>query len=270
MGEFTGVCLAFPTVLWGGALVVVVGFWSLVLVGAADAHGAGHHGAGGHGVHHGGGAHHGVHPVGAHHGAAAHHGAGAHHGSVSAHAPHTAPHAAATHGSGRPVGETGLLAGAGLGGVPVTVVLSLLVALAWFLSLAASAALDGAGAHGPLRAVLSCAVLAGSLVGSWTLTWVLVRPLRRLFPYEVPPSREDFVGRIGVIRTGTVTPRFGQAEVAAPDGSTAVVQVRQTGEDAFAAGGTALLYSYDPEGEFFWVAPFEDPAAGPPGGPAIT
>lgn len=205
---------------------------------------------------------------------------GAHHGAAAAPtAPHAAPHSAADqiahgsapgtrHGSGRAAGGTGLPAAAGLGGVPVTVVLSLLVALGWFLSLAASAALDGAGVHGRPRAVLSCAVLAGSLVGAWLLTWVLVRPLRRLFPYEVPPSREDLVGRIGVIRTGSVTPRFGQAEVSAPDGSTAVVQVRQTGEDTFTAGGTALLYGYDPEGEFFWATPFEDPAAGPPGGPA--
>lgn len=212
MGDFTGVCLGFPTVLFTGALVVVAGFWVLVLVGGADAHGPGHHG-------HGGGSH----------------------------------------------GETGLLAGAGLGGAPATVVCSLLIALAWFLSLAGSSALDGTGPHGPARTALSFAVLAAALVGCWLLTWLLVRPLRRLFPYELPPSREDFVGRLCVIRTGAVTGRFGRAEVVAPDGSTAVVQVRQTGEETFASGGTALLYAYEPKGEFFWVASFEDPAAGPPG-----
>lgn len=288
MGEFTGVCLGFPTVLFGGALVVVVGFWALVLVGGADAHGPGHHGAGG-GAHHGG---HGGHVgQGAHHGGHAAHG----HGHVSAHVHEAHGHAGAhapsrhsgaghrdadgtdgsdgsdgRHDAGQRPAESGLLAAAGLDGVPVTVVLSLLIALAWFLSLAGSAALDGAGAHGPVRVVLSFALLAAALVGSWLLTWVFVRPLRRLFPYEVAPSREDFVGRIGVVRTGAVTARFGQAEVAAPDGSTAVVQVRQTGEDIFAAGGTALLYAYDPEGEFFWVAPFDDPAAAPPGGHGVV
>lgn len=222
MGEFTDVVLGFPTVLFGGALVVVVGFWGLVLVGGADAHGPGHH----------------DHMSSDHQGGPDGHADGEH-------------------------GETGLPAGAGLGGVPVTVVLSLLIALAWFLSLAGSAAVDGRGVHGPVRAALSCAVLIGALIGSWALTWLLVRPLRRLFPAEPAPSREDFVGLLCVIRTGRVTDRFGQAEVAAADGSTAIVQVRQNGEDTFTSGSTGLLYGYEPEGEFFWVAPFDDPAADP-------
>jgi hypothetical protein len=142
--------------------------------------------------------------------------------------------------------------------VPVTVVLSLLVALSWFLTLAGSAALHGADVPGrPVRILLGLAVAAAALAGAWSGTWLLVRPLRRLFPDVRPPSREDFVGRVCVIRTGAVTSRFGQAEVAAPDGSTAVVQVRQTGADAFTSGSSALLYAYDPDGEFFWVAPFD-------------
>lgn len=227
MGEFADVCLGFPTVLFGGALVVVVGFWGLVLVGGADAHGPWHHGAtGGHGGD--GGA-----------------------GGNSGHGVNGGRH-------DRLGGEAGALAAAGLGGVPVTVVLSLLVALSWFLSLAGSAALHGADLPGrPFRALLGLAVTAAAPAGAWFGTWLLVRPLRRLFPDVRPPSREDFVGRVCVIRTGAVTARFGQAEVAAPDGSTAVVQVRQTGEDTFTSGSSALLYAYDPDGEFFWVAPFD-------------
>jgi hypothetical protein len=277
MGEFADVCLGFPTVLFGGALVVVVGFWGLVLVGGTDAHGPGHHGAGGgHSMGHGG-AHGAAHPGG--HGHLGHADVGHAHGGAShaahAHAGHPGHadpgHAPSGDGNTRSGGgsaaEHGLLATAGLDGVPVTVVLSLLIALGWFLSLAGSAALNGAGLHGPGRAVADVALIAAALVGSWLLTWVLVRPLRHLFPYEAPPSREDFVGRICVIRTGTVTSRFGQAEVTAPDGSTAVVQVRRPEHDTegpLAAGGTALLYDYEPQGEFFWAAPYEDPSAGPP------
>lgn len=272
MGEFTDVCLGFPTVLFGGVLVVVVGFWGLVLVGGADAHGPGHHGAGSHGAGGHGAVHHGPgHATG--HGAGSGHGGhgsatGSGHGHGDAHDGH------AQHGG------SGLLAAAGLDGVPVTVVLSLLTALGWFLSLAGSAALDGAGLHGPVRGAADVALIAAALIGCWLLTWVLVRPLRHLFPYTLPPSREDFVGRIGVIRTGSVTASFGQAEVAAPDGSTAVVQVRHSGDDRdrdrLTAGGTALLYGYDPDGEFFWATPYADPAldgagpADPAGGPPGT
>lgn len=264
MGEFTGVVLGFPTVLFGGALVVVVAYWGLVLVGGAGLHGPGHHG---HFASHHPTAHHGS----AHH-ATAHHPTSAQtaHDAADGHAGH-AGHASHADHSG-PRGS--LLAAAGLDGLPVTVVLSLLVTLAWCLSLIGSTALDGAGVHGLPRTAGDVALLAAALTGAWSLTWLLVRPLRHLFPEQRPPSREDFVGLLCTVRTGRVTGAFGQAEVAAPDGSTAVVQVRQTGGEPFAAGSTGLLYAYEPEGEFFWVAPFGDPAGAPPAlpldGPAVT
>ena len=52
-----------------------------------------------------------------------------------------------------------------------------------------------------------------------------------------------------------MTRDFGQAEVHSPDGSSAIVQVRQAGDDDLRAGTVALLFDVDPEGEFFWVVP---------------
>ncbi|MEE1928238.1 DUF1449 domain-containing protein [Streptomyces sp. TRM 70351] len=160
-------------------------------------------------------------------------------------------------GSGAHGAGTGLAA-FGLGGVPVTVVLSLLTAIAWFVSLAGTALFAGAL---PRLLTLPCALAA-----AWWGTRLLLRPLRRLTPAEEDIARSDFTGRVCTIRTGRVGPGFGQAEVAASDGSTALVQVRAAGTDAarLMAGSTALLYHYDAEGEFFHVAPF-DP--GPDPGP---
>ena len=50
---------------------------------------------------------------------------------------------------------------------------------------------------------------------------------------------------------------FGQAEVRPADGSSALVQVRQSGDDTLGSGSTGLLYAYDEPGEFFWVAPYD-------------
>jgi hypothetical protein len=65
---------------------------------------------------------------------------------------------------------------------------------------------------------------------------------------------------------------FGQAEVTADDGTTALVQVRVPSSDlpvagdadgtALARGSTALIFDYDPEEGFFWVMPY-DAASGP-------
>ncbi|WP_328738779.1 hypothetical protein OHA91_05975 [Streptomyces erythrochromogenes] len=194
MDEFIKAALGLPTVLFSAALVVVLGFWLLVLCGAAD--------------------HEGV---------------------------------------GSDV-DSGAL---GLGGVPVTVPASLLVAVAWFASLSGSALLARTGWPDALVHFFGATLLFGSPFLSWRVTRVLVRPLTKLFPDEPGPSRLDFVGLTCVIRTGRVDAGFGQAEVAAEDGSTALVQVRQHGSDPLMLGSTALLYAYDDAGEFFWVAPFD-------------
>ncbi|MFF8957835.1 hypothetical protein [Streptomyces sp. NPDC014894] len=140
-----------------------------------------------------------------------------------------------------------------VGGVPVSVTVSLTVALGWFLSLAGCVLL--AGAEGSWR-LLKVPLLPVVLLLAWWLTRIAVRPIGSLFPDEPPPSRQDFIGLSCVIRTGRVGEDFGQAEVRARDGSTALVQVRQNGTGELALGATGLLYAYDEAGEFFWVAPY--------------
>ncbi|MFF2716270.1 hypothetical protein [Streptomyces sp. NPDC058011] len=155
----------------------------------------------------------------------------------------------------------------GFGGVPVTVSVSLLVVIGWFGSLTGTVLVHRLPATGATRAVLAVAVLAGSLFLAWGTVRLLAHLFRRYFPAEPPPSRRDFVGRVCTIRTGSVSAAFGQAEVAAADGSTAIVQVRQAprvahlaelhAEERLVSGSTGLLYAYDDEGEFFWVSPYD-------------
>ncbi|MFI6644259.1 hypothetical protein [Streptomyces sp. NPDC050504] len=190
--EFVDAALGFPAALFGGALVVVIGFWLLVLVGGAEADGEG-------------------------------------------------PDAW------------------GLGGVPLSIGVSLYVATGWFAALAGTVLLHRLDLDGWAGRAAGAGALLGALVVAGAATKLLVRPLKPLFPDEPEPSRADFVGLTCVIRTGRVDEGFGQAEVAARDGSTAIVQVRQAKDDVgsgeLALGSAALLYAYDEEGEFFWVAP---------------
>ncbi|WP_431962409.1 hypothetical protein [Actinacidiphila sp. bgisy160] len=222
MRDFAEAALGYPTALFSFALVVVIGYWGSVLLGGFDVDALG----GGQGGHGGEG-------VDVHHDGHEHTG-----------------------------GFDGFLAGLGLGGVPVTVTLSLLISIAWFASLAGRVLTGG----GPLTGT---AVLAAALVCSWTGTRVLLLPLRRLVPRERAPSRTDFVGKVCVVRTGRVSAGFGQAEVTADDGSTAVLQVRTAGPDEGLVGGsTALIFDYDAARECFLVAPYDaalDPDRPPAG-----
>ncbi|MFJ8230087.1 hypothetical protein ACIQ9E_09030 [Streptomyces sp. NPDC094448] len=146
---------------------------------------------------------------------------------------------------------TGAVDHDGFDGVLSTTVLvsvSLFAALGWFQSLTWSVLLPD---------VPRPFVLVASALGAGWLSRLIARPLATLFPDEPGPSRHDFIGLTCTIRTGRVDAGFGQAEVTARDGSTAVVQVRQSAEDGYAlsSGSSALLYAYDSAGEFFWVAP---------------
>ncbi|MEI7033881.1 hypothetical protein [Streptomyces pratensis] len=172
---------------------------------------------------------------------------------------------AADHGSFDTDLDTGTV---GFGGVPVSVSVSLLIVFSWFGSLTGTVLLHRSHTGSVTRAVLAVLVLAGSLVIAWAAVRLLVNRFRRHFPAQPPPSRLDFLGSVCTIRTGSVTALFGQAEVASPDGSTAIVQVRQAvrphrlpgpgpEEAPLTKGGSGLLYAYDEEGEFFWVAPYD-------------
>ncbi|MEW1927532.1 hypothetical protein [Streptomyces sp. NPDC088360] len=196
MSEFLEAATGFPAVIFSFALVVVLGFWLLVMLGGAEV------------------------------------------GSFDSDVD---------------------LDVSGLGAVPVTVVASLAVVVAWFSTLAGSVLIGRAGLTGLAHAATDLALLFVSVPVAWWVARALIRPLAKLFPDEPGPSRQDFIGSLCTIRTGRVDASFGQAEVTARDGAVALVQVRQNPqarEGALTAGSSALLYAYDDAGEFFWAAPY--------------
>jgi hypothetical protein len=143
----------------------------------------------------------------------------------------------------------------GLGGVPATVAVSLTIAFSWFASLVVTVMLDGLD---PTIVVVGGIVgLAIAVVIGLLITRLILIPLRKVLPDAPVASRHDFVGLVCVVRTQRVDTTFGQAEVTSADGSSAIVQVRQAGDDPLSTGRTAVIYDYDPAGEFFWISPVD-------------
>lgn len=160
-------------------------------------------------------------------------------------------------GDGDGIGPAGVLASIGLGGVPVAVTMSLWIAFAWFATFVGTAVLGDADSGG-IWVVLGVGILLGATVAAYIVTLVLVLPMRRLFPDVEPAARVDFVGSICVVRTSEVSQSYGQAEVRAADGSSAIIQVRQSGEDDIRAGTKALIVEYDEAEEIFWIMKYAD------------
>lgn len=127
--------------------------------------------------------------------------------------------------------------------LPISI--SVFVVITWFAALVGTVLTP----EGKLRYV----VLAGALLVGALLTKIVLIPVRNWTKPEKPASRNDFVGRTAIVKTARVTENYGQAEVTADDGGTAVVQVRAASSTELMAGQTALIFDYDAEGEFFWV-----------------
>ncbi len=153
------------------------------------------------------------------------------------------------------VDAIGPLDGIGFGGVPATIAVSLTIAFSWFASLVVTVMLDGLD---PTIVVVGGVIgLAIAVVVGLLITRLILIPLRKVLPDAPVASRHDFVGLVCVVRTQRVDATFGQAEVTSADGSSAIVQVRQAGDDPLSAGRTAVIYDYDTDGEFFWIAPVD-------------
>jgi hypothetical protein len=127
--------------------------------------------------------------------------------------------------------------------LPISI--SIFVLITWFAALVGTVVTP----EGKLRYV----VLIGALLVGALLTKIFLIPVRNWTKPEKPASRNDFVGRTAIVKTVRVTGNYGQAEVTADDGGTAVVQVRAAESTELNAGQTALIFDYDAEGEFFWV-----------------
>jgi Protein of unknown function (DUF1449) len=144
--------------------------------------------------------------------------------------------------------------------VPATVVFSFIVTFSWLVSVVSMQLLTRT-APSLVGAALSLGVLVGSFLLSLPLTSLAARPLAKVFAPKHAPVKSDFIGRTCVVRTGTVTAKFGEATL--PDGGAGlVVRVRVADGKQLGRGEQALIVDYDAERETYLVEPMRDVIAG--------
>ena len=108
-------------------------------------------------------------------------------------------------------GLAGLLLKLGLGGVPITIVLTLLAMFSWVISYLLESLLLSYLPLGWLRYPLGLVVAVGVLFVAVPPAAALCRPLRKLFlKFEAPTSR-SFLGQTAVVRSSRVTLSHGEA-----------------------------------------------------------
>ena len=251
LAHFLAVALTFPSVVYTVLVGVALVYWVFVMSGAAHLdllgdgvadgaadgaidgiHGGGHVDVGGHA----GGADAGADAGGADAGADAADGVDGH-----------------GHDGG---GLSGILASLKLRSAPATVVISVLVLFAWLFSvLGMQAAVAWLPADALSLARLGIFFLAPLL--ALPFTSVAVRPLARVFVPHVPTAKQDLVGRVCTVRTGTVTDKFGEA-LLEDGGAGLIVRVRVEVGETLKRGDQVLILGYDDERQEFTVAPMDN------------
>lgn len=158
-------------------------------------------------------------------------------------------------------GDGGVWSALGLGVVPITITVSLILLVGWIGSLLlVEYATPSLGSWVP-KVTLPLVLIAAVL-----LTSLLVRPLAPVFAIREGKSNRDYVGHTCTITTGHVDDGFGQATV--EDGGTVlVIPVRCDRPGKLARGDRALIIDFDDARQAYVVEPSVDmlPEARAPG-----
>jgi hypothetical protein len=219
MTELVQASLRFPTVVFTIALGIAVLYWLFVVLGALDLDLLG----GGHGdvdFDVGGG-----HDIGGGHDAGG--------------------------DADGDVDGGGVWHSLGLGVVPLTISLSVIIVVCWCGSLLSTTYIAGDSGWG--RAILFPIVI----IIAFPIASLLVRPLAPVFRIKEGKFNADYVGSLCTITTNSVDTGFGFANI--EDGHSLVqISVRCDKPGKLVRGDKALIIEFDPERRTFVVEPSAD------------
>ncbi|MFN3987507.1 MAG: hypothetical protein ACK4KV_18620 [Rhodocyclaceae bacterium] len=145
----------------------------------------------------------------------------------------------------------------GLGGVPFSIVVSLLVLISWTLCSLASMWLLPLVPTSVLGTLAATAVLLAAPVVAIPLAAIAVRPLRGLFVTHAATSNAALVGQTCRIVTRNVDEGFGRAEVESR-GTSYNIRVIAATPNPLVRGSTALIIDYDPAAARYRVQALDD------------
>lgn len=144
---------------------------------------------------------------------------------------------------GEPGGITGPLMRYGLDGIPLTLIVTTLVFVAWVLSYFTDLLLIRHLPFAPVRWGVGAVTLVAALLIAVPITGVALRPLRRFFDKLKPAPMRSFIGMHGVVRSPEVTATQGTATVE-DGGAGLVLQVRDDVPGRFKRGDRVVLIEY--------------------------
>ncbi|MFC3195881.1 OB-fold-containig protein [Marinicella sediminis] len=149
-------------------------------------------------------------------------------------------------------GVAGIMSKLGLTGVPVTVVISILVAFSWLICYLLTSLVLPLIPWNWASTVLGIVALVGSFLLAIPATALLVNPMKGMFVNHDAVQKSSLIGRECLVRTGKVTSTFGQAEL--EDGGAGMLfDVRADEAYGIQKGDVVILVSYNIEDDSYQV-----------------
>jgi len=244
MNEFFGVVLSFPTVVYTTLLIVVLVYWLVAIVGLIDFNSGPDLDIGG--------------DVDADFDfdAGSDVDAGADIGDV--HHGHLDGQIEISHEHGQVSTLASYLVAIGLGGVPFSVVVSLVTIFSWIVSDVAASLLLPLVPGDTLRFAAGTGILVVAFALSLPISAFFVRPLRKLFVADKPMTKASLVGQKCRIDSGMVNEKYGRAVIVTEQGDQFHIYVVADTPNKLTRGSVAFVAEYDETKNVYHVEEQDD------------
>ncbi len=137
----------------------------------------------------------------------------------------------------------GILLRLGLNGVPVTIVISLIALVGWFISYYLSYFELVLLGYGWVRFVVGVPILIFSLYLAVLVTAQLIKPIRKFFARTEQFVEKKILGQTAIVRSSKVDKTTGEANFD-DGGAGLIVKVRALGGQQFMRGDRVVLLEY--------------------------
>ena len=154
-------------------------------------------------------------------------------------------------------GFVGLMHTLGLTGVPFTIVLSILVFIAWVFTYVISAYVIPVVPTAVLKFLVGSATLVGAFMIAVPITSKIVSPLRKLSLENTAKSNKDFLGSMCKVTSLNVDESFGQGKIQTT-GSSLIVRIRATLPNSIKKGDIVRPISYDQSDNVYQVVTHQE------------
>lgn len=140
----------------------------------------------------------------------------------------------------------GILLRLGLNGVPVTIIITFIAIVGWFISYYLSYFEWLMFGYGWLRFLIGIPVFIFSLYVAILITAQLIKPLRKFFAKTEQYVEKKILGQTAIVRSSKVDSAFGEANFD-DGGAGLIVKVRAIGDQQFIRGDRVVLLEYRAE-----------------------